>query len=139
MRLNRNQFMFKLEDKAPKFTSQEWQRYQDYLSSLKPDRYYITIKKLESERSLDQNNYYWGVIIPEILEFVGDKNTEIERLNLHDDLLKMFAPRRKSSITKEMTPIRSSRMDMAQFRNYIDNILHFFSREYGLVISEAEK
>ena len=36
------------------------------------DKVVITIEKMRARRSLDQNNFYWGAVLPAISESTGD-------------------------------------------------------------------
>lgn len=51
----------------------------------------ITIERRIRKRSLKQNNYYWGVVIPLALHGMNDAGHEIDREGVHDFLRSNFA------------------------------------------------
>jgi hypothetical protein len=68
------------------FSLQNKQRFKEYTSS-KPDGIYeMTVKKARSQRSKQQNAYYWGVIVKTIADEMG----EDDRKYVHRLLAGMF-------------------------------------------------
>lgn len=93
-------------------------------------------------RSPDQNAFYWGVIIPLILEFQGEY--DCARDWLHDTLATMFLkvgdePNKQGVIR---TVVRSSaHLSTIEFEAYLDQIRAYFATEFNLVLplpNEAE-
>ena len=63
-------------------------RFEKYLQGLN-GKYSLIIKKKTKPRSIEQNNYYWGVIIKMIADEMGHYGRE-EMLRIHDALRHMF-------------------------------------------------
>lgn len=93
----------------------------------------IEYKPVKSKRSINQNDYYWGVVIPTIANYIGDFNKDT-----HETLLDIFAPKKEhaNKITGEITfkNIRSSEMTTAEFTEYLEKIFIFTETELNLNI-----
>lgn len=93
-------------------------------------------------RSPDQNAFYWGVIIPLILEFQGEY--DCERDWLHEELCCRFL-KVDDGVNEKGFPFTvvkpTSILTTAEFEKYLDEIRKFFASEYQLVLplpNEAE-
>jgi len=99
------------------------------------------IKEWKETRSIDQNSYYWGVILPHVRMVMlesGDANT-VEYW--HEALLSTFAPlvdvvNIHGEVIKQ--PQRSHQMDVATMANYITAIsAEMASRGFPVPIKEG--
>jgi len=74
-------FKFSVVDSEVKIDSNE---FISTLKNLKDGDYVITVKKQKKPRSLNQNSYYRGVIVPLIADWMGDDNDSAhEALKFH--------------------------------------------------------
>ena len=88
----------------------------------------VTVEKLQSKRSLNQNAYYWGVVLPTIAESTGHAVDE-----LHEIFKRMFIKKQKVVYRqKEMLVAASTtRLKKGEFAEYLERI---FAEAAGLGI-----
>lgn len=110
------------------------------IKSLEGKKVLITIEKLKKSRSLEQNRYYFGAVLPLVqdglYEATGEmKNTEEIHYGI---LLKMFAPEKEivnintgECITEKLS---SSQMSTTQFMEYILEIQKWAAEFLGIDI-----
>ena len=134
-----NQFVVSIDTKLMRWTNQERDRYDIFVGGLKDGKYVLELKEVRSIRSLEQNSFYWGVVIPTILDHLGERNTEENRLQIHEELLILFAPRVKGRLKDDLQVIRSKKMKVEEFSEYIENIIHYCVTEYGITFPEVER
>jgi len=90
-------------------------RYLVQLSKLEGKRIELTLKKEKSQRSLDQNSAYWGIIIEILSAHLG-----YEREETHDALRTKFLSRVDD---KGLTIIRSTTsLSTVEFMDYYAQI-----------------
>ncbi len=107
------------------------QSYLVELSKLEGQRIELTIRKERHVRSLNQNKYYWGVII-EILS----NNFGYDKEEMHEALKFKFL--KKHEDTNLVTVGSTARLSTAEFTEYIDEIMRWSSTEYQIVIPSAD-
>lgn len=59
--------------------------WEKYIAGLKDGNYLLSIKRRYKTRSLDQNAYYWGVVVALIADYIGETPDET-----HEILKSMF-------------------------------------------------
>lgn len=113
---------------------------KDTIKSLEGKKVLITIEKLKKTRSLEQNAYYYGAVLPLVQNGLHDatgqmKTTEQIHYNI---LLKMFAPENEivnvetgEFITERLS---SSEMTTTQFMEYIMEIQKWAAEFLGIDI-----
>ena len=111
----------------------------------------ISVEKYRSVRSINQNNYYWGVIMPILGEWAGIDEYEYVT-ELHIPLKRMFLGREQTKVpinrrlfgkvftTKQevvLDEIRSTaKLKTDEFADYIDKIRRWAIQEHGVDIPE---
>jgi len=89
------------------------------------ERVKITIEKVYSKRSGQQNKYYWGVVVAVLLFEVNNQGNEMSRDELHEELLKKFAPKKeiknKNGEFFEV-PMRSKEMNKSQMSDFTNDV-----------------
>ena len=108
-------------------------RYLVSLASLEGKRVELSIKKEKSQRSDNQNSYYWGVMIEILSSFTG-----YEREEMHEALKEKFL----SSIPDEhgLRKIRSTaKLNTAEFTEYIDRIKRWSAIELNCYIPDPNE
>lgn len=89
--------------------------YARLVRSLRGRYVEATLRKRRSQRSMKENRYYWGVVVPLLAEHCGYDKQEMHEvlamrfLRIEDDAL-TGAPRRK----------RTPDTDTAEFEEYLD-------------------
>lgn len=95
-------------------TEQMKKRFKDRLFQLEGKKIQLTLNRRTKKRSLKQNSYYWGAIVPMIAEEVGMLEEEV-----HDALRLMFLKDR----TGKLETIRSTtQLTTGQFVEYLFDI-----------------
>lgn len=114
----------------------------------------ITVEKYRSNRSVNQNNYYWGVVIPILGDWAGvDQYEYVEQV--HIPLKRMFLGRVKREIplndslfgkvfksqrTAILDEIQSTaKLNTAEFAEYIDKVRRWAKIEHNVEIPEPNK
>jgi hypothetical protein len=98
----------------------EKQRLYEVLKKLKPARYIFDIKQYRLRRSINQNKYYFGVVLERISQATGFFPDE-----LHDILKRKFNPKIKVlRQTGEEMVIggTTTEMNTEEFEKYLENI-----------------
>lgn len=102
------------------------QEFLSHLLNLKDGFYEFLLKKIQNDRSLRQNRYYWGVIIKSVSDYTGYFPDEIHNFFknefLRDESGKI--PRIKST----------SRLSTSEFEEYLSRIRTFCSERIGITI-----
>lgn len=89
-------------------------RFEDRLRLLEGKKIELVINKYSKKRSLNQNDFYWGAIIPMIADQVGMLNEEV-----HEALRMMFL---KDNSKKIETIKSTSELTKGEFVEYLMNI-----------------
>ncbi len=105
-----------------------------YLKSLPNGDYIIAIDKQESFRSIDQNSYYWGVVVEVFSKYTGHSAIE-----MHEIFKAKFHLTTKQ-VGNEIIEYSESTtlMTTAEFKHYIDNI-RAWAMELSLYIPEPNE
>lgn len=86
----------------------------------------LEIKKVKQGRSLNQNSYYWGVVVPIL---ASDLGYEVEEM--HEALKWKFL----RVNDKELPTVRSTaKLSKGEFVEYIDRIIRWAATEYQIII-----
>lgn len=95
---------------------------------LKEGKYMLSIRKVRKKRSLQQNAYYWGVVVRELTEYTG-----YDQQPLHEHL--------KYRYLREEKPIRvrdTKDLNTSEFAEYLDKCIQLCA-ELGLYIMTPEE
>lgn len=109
------------------------QKFQEYLTTLEGQEIRIVVKRKRFKaRSLNQNAWYWGAILPEIAKHTGHTPED-----LHEIYKKMFLPKRFTVYHDqeiELLPTTTT-LTTAEFGEYIERI-RGDAAEMGIVIPD---
>lgn len=103
---------------------------------LKPGRYKVEIKRA-GKRSLQQNRYYWGVVVDLVKQGLFDLGHEVSAEETHDWLKAKF---NYLEVVNEETgecehiPRSTTEMTKEQFGEFIERIAQFAAEFLGVVI-----
>lgn len=98
----------------------------------------LTVKALESKRSLAQNRLWWGHILPAIAEHCGYDHHEHE--HLHYDILSVrfgteaIAPLIPGAQPRIEPKRTSSQLSVKEFNELIEWTVRWAAQQFGLVI-----
>ena len=92
-----------------------------------------TLRKKRTQRSLDQNAAWWGLIVPAIAEEVGYDRSEYDEC--HYALVARFFGTHTDKITGATVPnARSSKLSTKEFSELIDGTVKWAAQELGIVV-----
>lgn len=104
--------------------------FNTYLASLNGD-VQILVEKRRKQRSLNQNNYYWGVVIPMLADQFGYESEE-----MHEALKYMFLKKGKV----ELPTVRStSSLTTVEFEDYMTRVRRWALQEQQILIPEPNE
>ena len=105
-----------------------------YCLTLKGKEVDIIIRKHRKNRTNDQNNYYFGVVLPILAEYFGHDNIE----NMHEEMKELFNPiESKVKPGKKIggsTAKMSTEEFMASETSYVERICRWAATEYSIYI-----
>lgn len=101
-----------------------WKRQ---LRSMNGARVTVRISKLRQPRSLDQNSYYWGCVVPMIGEYCGYPNDE-----MHEALKFRFLKVGEDGFERVLS---TADLDTRQFSDYVERVRQL-AAELGVVIPD---
>jgi hypothetical protein len=95
----------------------------------------VTIEEYKDGRSLNQNAYYWGVVIKLLCEHTGYFDDE-----MHEALKYKFLPNRPVEIGRETIKVTSSstKLNTKEFMDYVEKIKAYAASELGVIIPDPE-
>jgi len=108
-------------------------KYTSYLETLEGKRIEVVVRKERSQRSNNQNAYYWGVVIPILGDYFGYNFEE-----MHDALKMKFL--RHGACDLE-TVKSTTKLNTAEFEDYLEKIRMWAITEYNVAVpmpNEAE-
>lgn len=95
----------------------------------------ISVRRLRATRSIQQNRFYWGVVVESLSEHTGYTPDEV-----HELLKQRFIPKKlalcdgNGEVKGEFVMGGSTRaMTTAEFHEYIESIRRFASEELGII------
>ena len=94
-------------------------KFTEFAKSLNGKYCELILRKRKSKRSLDANNYYWGVVIQRLAEYLG-YNTAEQKEQLHHALKEKFASVKDDNglVMMEST----AKMSTERFQKYLADI-----------------
>ena len=116
--------------KEGKLTLRNKQNFELYIGGL-TGNIEMTVKKISKTRSLNQNNYYWGVVLKLISDYTGHDPED-----LHNHFKYHFLRKEAGNLT---TSHSTTELDKIQFGEYLDKIIRFASVRLGVVIPNPEE
>lgn len=126
-------------DVFPRFDDAVLAKMQELCKSLEGKRIEMVIKKVQKNRSLNQNAYYWGVPVKMLAEKYGyETGDEIQMV--HDFLASEFLTVTKTVMGMEVKIVRStSRLSTEEFETYCRRIRLWASVALDFYIPEPNE
>jgi len=100
--------------------------FAGYLRSLSGKKVVVTVKQERKHRSLPQNNYYWGVVIPLLMDHTGYEKNE-----MHDAMRVKFLSIEEKGL---MIVGSTTNLSTKEFMEYVEQITRWAAQEMGVVI-----
>jgi hypothetical protein len=121
--------------KDGKLSLDKSQQFKQYLHTLNGKRIELTVEKLKHTRSIQQNRYYWSVVVKLITQHTGHDSEQI-----HEALKIMFSPKWYMPIgdllMEHAFPTSTTRLDTLEFVGYIGKCRMWANEFLGLQIPE---
>lgn len=106
-------------------------RFYEYLRSLEGNQVEVIVRKARSQRSLQQNRYYWGVIVQMLGDHCGYTSEE-----MHEALKEKFLGYERSEET-ELLKIRSTAvLSPDEFVQYTNRIVMWAAQKLSVYIPD---
>jgi hypothetical protein len=100
-------------------------------------RYFLTLAKIYRKRSLNQNAYYHGVVVPLVKDGLFDVGYKLSNEQTHEYLKEQFL--RVEIVNEQSGEVKSINRSTAElrtveFNEYIDDIIEWASEYLNIVI-----
>lgn len=107
-----------------------------YRRNHKNERTVLKIQKYRKSRSLNQNNYMWGVVYQQIEDFTGMELDEVHRFCTKKFLtIRTQIVNKKTGEVLEEDTIRSTTdLNTGEMEEYLEKVRRFFLMELGIQI-----
>ncbi len=108
-------------------------RFAGYLAALEGKDVAVTVEKERTQRSKNQNSWYWAAVVPAVTEYLNEaRGSSLSREQVHEVLKAAF-------IGTETTPLgavpcSSAALDVEKFSTYCERIRAHAASEWGLFI-----
>lgn len=102
----------------------------------------VEIKRFSGSKTMRQLGYYYGVVLPTIMEFQCEDYTERNRDKLHYELKEMFffIESINTFSKKPQREVKSlSGADISEMSEYIDKVVRFANTELNIVVPSSEE
>lgn len=105
-------------------------------------KYQMELKRCKDQRSLNQNAYYWGVVLPRVAAGVQDAWGEtLTSEDAHELCRRAFLTRtlvnRTTGEVMSKVPRSTASLDTAEFAEYLEQIIRFAADHLNTEIPEA--
>jgi hypothetical protein len=116
--------------------------FDKYISSLKEGYYTVELKPRKKQRSIFQNAYYWGVVVPLVCDGLRDMGNDVQVEETHEFLKGRFC---FTEVVCESTgevlkvPKSTANLSTVDFMAYLSEIQRFASEYLGVVIPEPNE
>jgi len=107
-------------------------QYLVHVASLEGKLIELTLQKERHIRTLNQNRYYWGVVVEILANHFGYDKDE-----MHEALKFKFLKRHEDSALP--TVGSTAKLSTVEFGDYIDTVVRWAASEYRVVIPEANE
>ena len=117
--------------KQGKLSFNNLQQFTDYLKSLGEKSVEIIVRKIIRIRSNNQNRYYWGVVVPLLVNATGYTTEE-----MHEALKMLFL----KDLTRKIPTLRSTAdLTTTEFEDYLGKVRMWAAQELSCVIPEPNE
>lgn len=128
--------------KNGKFDLKQRNDFLSDISKLKDGDYILTIERQKKKRSLYQNSYYWGVIVPLVKSGLTEQGWRVTTTQVHEDLKKEFnlieIVNEKNGEIKRVIG-SSTEMSTSQMMDYFAKISQWAAEYLGINIPEPNE
>ena len=117
-------------------------KFDEALQTMSDGRVTVTIEKIYNKRTVNQNAYYWGVVLEMYWNGLQALGWEITKAETHEYLIQRFG---KKSVTNEKTgeimdvPLRTSEMRTIEMMEYFTQIYQSASEDLQVTIPEPNE
>lgn len=98
----------------------------------------IIIRKHKAQRTLDQNAYYWGVVVNILADYFGYEEEE-----MHEELKRLFNPVESKITPGVMIGGSTTKLSTEEFfcgeTSYVERICRWVATEYGVYVPPPKK
>ncbi|MCE5335161.1 MAG: hypothetical protein LLG06_11320 [Desulfobacteraceae bacterium] len=101
-------------------------RYAVHLSTLEGKQVEIVVRKRKSQRSQDQNRYYWGVVVEILAKHFGYEPEE-----MHEALKFKFLRTHAGDLP---TVKSTAKLNTGEFTEYVDRVIRWAAAEHGCYV-----
>lgn len=105
-------------------------KFHTYMDSLRDGTHvFVTIKKITREtlRSVEQNRYYWGIVIKLLADYTGYTKEE-----MHEALKYKFL--RYENVPGLPTVLSTTQLSTVEFESYLEQVRRWAAIEFGVYI-----
>lgn len=99
----------------------------------------LEIKEIQSQRSLNQNNYYWGVVVQMLADELGYDIDEMHEVLKFRFLQKEMEFKVKEKVEVLKGTMSTTELNTKEFEKYLLNIRTWASSYIGLIIPEPNE
>ena len=110
------------------------QRYLVHLSGLEGKRVELILRKRKSQRSLQQNKYYWGVVVEILASHCGYDPDE-----MHEALKVKFLSEGQDEKTGLIKVRSTTKMTTDEFIKYTDKVIRWAAQDLGVFIPDPNQ
>jgi hypothetical protein len=115
------------------------QSFLDYIKAFEGEHLILDVKKMTSSRSLNQNAYYWGVVIEILSQHTGYTSEEMHEV-LRSRFLNTTIDFSFKNKNEELKGSRStSDLNTKEFETYLAEIRQWASRDLEVWIPEPNE
>lgn len=112
------------------------------LSELRGKRVVVTIETEKSRRSSQANRYYWSCVVPIFQEVWSIARSKIgleplTKEEAHEVLVQVLVGCEDGPLPGSRIRKRTSEMDVAQFRDYVEKCRALAQEQYGMYVPAA--
>jgi hypothetical protein len=100
-----------------------------HISKMEGKRVKITVAQVKNTRSLNQNSYYWGVVVPILADYCGYTHDE-----MHDAMRIKFLSIRSTESAKLSTIRSTSKLTTSEFADFVDQIMRWAATDLSVYI-----
>ena len=107
------------------------EQFKQYLAGLNGKRVQVTVEKIKHSRTLQQNKYYWSVVVKLIAQHTGHDSEQI-----HELLKQMWSPKWHPFPNQNIggIPTSTTRLDTLEFVEYTEKCRMWANEFLGLNI-----
>ena len=110
------------------------ERFARYLMTLEGKRVNILVTKFKKKRSLEQNSFYWGILIDILSREFGYESEEIH-LMLREKFLRIYDDKHPDFVIARST----TKLTTVEFVEYIEKIQRWAAQEHQIYLPDPNE